>query len=140
MREAPGEPEVGDIVVIGLYWGGHVGQVVSTFAVELLSLQSRDDDGRQRTASDLARLKEMCGERPFDFFVSRVVEFRSCWFSTQGVSSDPYKSPLLTSLAELPVELADEVQSLLQTEVSIGVDMAKHGTGRYIEIPGGGPN
>ena len=119
MEDAQSERNVrlGDVVVVGFAWGsGRVGKVVSTFAVELL---------------------RPGGQRDVETFVSRVVEFRTCWYKTQDeTGAAEYQSPLLTTLAELPDALAQEVRALLGTEIVVGADIARYGGLQYILCPG----
>src|SRR5262245_42823200 len=104
---------LGDVAVVWLAWGStRVGKVVSTFAVELLRRGS---------------------QRDIKTFVCRVVEFRTCWYKTQDENGAiEYQSPLMTTLAELPEALAEEVGLLLGAEIVVGADTARYGSGLYI--------
>jgi hypothetical protein len=106
----------GQIVEVGLAWGGRAGKVVGTFAIEVL-----------RSHTDGANT----------VLVSRAVGFRSCWFRTVGsAGGTDYQSPLFDKLEELPADLAAEVTSLLSSEIVIHPDVARYGLVQYINCPG----
>jgi hypothetical protein len=117
MGDAQNERNVrfGDVVVTGFFWGGGVGKVISTFAVELLRPGS---------------------QRDIETFVCRVVGFRTGWYKTEDENGAKYESPLMTTLGELPDALAEEVRALLGAEMVVVADRARYGLGQYIFCPG----
>lgn len=106
----------GDVVVLGFYWAsGRLGKTMCSFAVELLR------PGRQRDVKT---------------FVCRVVEFRTCWYWDEDENGARYQSPLMTTLAELPDAVAEDVRAFLGSEIAVGAVQVRHGTVQFIPCPG----